>query len=794
MSLTALTANASDFALQNNQIVISAPGFSESPAIGSNGVIARVTDIPKTAGLGIPSLSFALLANGTLTNGTYSFRIGVALDDDNSARRFEASISKIEIVVTNNGASVVSRIPTNTPLTVLGTEGSYILSMTETNPSTGGPISVNGGTVTFNADTLISQIKGSNPAFEPILNSFGGSAHYTYRIVAQQTSYTPDTAQFGTVTSASTFTPLPRIGTTCTSKSNQVFLLSSVLAESFTAAYALQGQFSIIGATGGPAGAPAPFSTTCTTGNVDVVQTSVAAQTTKLLSDLASISFPASGTLNPAQLAAINATISQAHTLSELSIAQITANTLTTAAGISALESLGLNLEVVGKAKQRGANINQEIVTESFKNLSALITTLSTKKLLSSTEKQQITVIALAALDDSTDLITSSSSNLDIESTINAAAQLVAATLAAGTTLSTEFLNLAGALTHTALLQGLPSLASSLGITINTATTTQLRSGIQNNPALLERSLRYSIPLNSKLNENSLLTTLTSKGVSTADAKRVVGSMTTTFSNIAGIAIDAKPSQSAQNTISLALGSDAISFDTSTGLLAVSSASVTEYFVATSVRLVPDSLPQGRLSLPDGRIVAINQGLAVELAPAPRNVLEFASAVEGAGYDINFTPSGSIDITLSTTERFSGAFAYQKSSTAADQCATLGITYPEGDPANSSYAFKISCANGPTQQVLPFISNGIFYAVGQQAGLNISTDRNTGILSIPGIGQFKPSFFIQSPSATDLLFLQKNELSGGLAFRAVDLNGDGVLDFEMIDSTGKQSLYGTLGN
>lgn len=56
--------------------------------------------------------------------------------------------------------------------------------------------------------------------------------------------------------------------------------------------------------------------------------------------------------------------------------------------------------------------------------------------------------------------------------------------------------------------------------------------------------------------------------------------------------------------------------------------------------------------------------------------------------------------------------------------------------------------------------------------------------------KFRPDYFVLPLTADNSTFLSVYGDSAVVAYRAVDANGDGITDYEVITSTGKQIVYG----
>ncbi|MDP3517114.1 MAG: hypothetical protein Q8S94_08100 [Pseudohongiella sp.] len=265
-------AAANDFTIENGALTISNTGFNQAVTVGVNGVIPSVTGVPLADSFGIPNFSFNLVNEADVkTNGTYAFKVGVVIDDDNSDRRIEAYLGTLNMTVSNSGNTLTGSIPAQN-LVVIGRDDATNVTRLLSNGATNGPISISGGSVSFNGATLVSRLRGSNPIFDAIFDSFNTTpGHYTYTVVIEKTSG-PD-VRFGLV-NAGSFSPLPQARTVCAlspaSELSSVFELLGTVSnaafrvnEQFSAAFAVQGQFSVAGAGGVAAAAPTAFTDTC---------------------------------------------------------------------------------------------------------------------------------------------------------------------------------------------------------------------------------------------------------------------------------------------------------------------------------------------------------------------------------------------------------------------------------------------------------------------------------------------------------------------------------------------------
>ena len=79
--------------------------------------------------------------------------------------------------------------------------------------------------------------------------------------------------------------------------------------------------------------------------------------------------------------------------------------------------------------------------------------------------------------------------------------------------------------------------------------------------------------------------------------------------------------------------------------------------------------------------------------------------------------------------------------------------------------------------------------------MSFNTSRSTGVVTVideetNSVSEFRPDYFVTPLTDTDQSFLDVNADETGIAYRAIDVNGDGVLDFEAVSSSGVQVIYG----
>ena len=134
-------------------------------------------------------------------------------------------------------------------------------------------------------------------------------------------------------------------------------------------------------------------------------------------------------------------------------------------------------------------------------------------------------------------------------------------------------------------------------------------------------------------------------------------------------------------------------------------------------------------------------------------------------------------------------FAFDNISNSTGSCGATTIVEPTGALNAPSYAFELNCANGVQQRIVPFVHDAVFYRSVAAFGHTMTTDRNTGIVTISATGKYKPSFFVNKLTESEQAFLAENKDARGSAFKEMDLNGDGLADIVFYTAAGAQVLY-----
>ena len=251
----------------------------------------------------------------------------------------------------------------------------------------------------------------------------------------------------------------------------------------------------------------------------------------------------------------------------------------------------------------------------------------------------------------------------------------------------------------------------------------------------------------------------------------------------------------ASSRTALALGGEtSIAVDEATGAVTINVPGGSYSAAIVSIRNVPAVVPQGIKVRSDGRATIVTRGAAIDLAPNAFGLIEFIAAVDAAGFAYTQNANGSFALDLGNGQTFSGVFGYDNlidaDLTAA--CNAISVTGPAGAENSPSYAYGIGCSNGVNQRVLPFVAYSDFYSSLKASGMTATTDRSTGVISISGLGSFKPSFVTSSDltGAERLNWLFYRDNTYKIYMEQVDVNGDGITDIKVITESSLQVLYG----
>lgn len=760
-SSSAFAAPGYELYLQNNQLTISSGGngtsFSQVVGISSAGVLDEIVDVPSTNGVGIPSFSFTILkAGANPPAGTYQFEVAVVIDDRATQRQMEAYIGDLRLTVAANG-TISGTIPNQT-MQLKGRDGSGVIevSVNVTNAGSNGPVKITGGTVSFDAVALLDKLKTNATFSNVILDEFDDEATYDFRIAAKQVG--SPSFSFGTYDGGNLVTPFAAFPTNTTTPA---FALSAG-AMAMAAPYSVKGAFNVVyvapstggGDTGGG-----------NTGGIDGSD-DLGEEADQLLEDLAGDDV----VITDAIINNVNNAINNGANLADTAVTQ--AATLSTTAALTTFTNINKTLTAAGTATAKGGAVDTAAAANTMNKLATALAAV-TGRTLSTAEVAQVNTLATNTLSSATNLVGNNASTANILSVVKASSSILAqAAKASGNAVSDEVVTQVKQLATKAVEGVLKNLGTATaGVNLNEPE--QVKTLMRNNPSVLSVALAASasLPNNAKIKVG---------GVEFSREDLVKAGLE------AGISVEGL--QGGFNFQSATTGFT-VTTDSVTGNMTLTNGAETYVAASPVSRLVPASVPDGINYLPNGTAVLTGNGVATELAPTAFDSAGFKTAVTNAGFALTYRDNGTISIALANSERFSAAFGFDNLGTASS-CGAISITAPAGNPASPDYAFAVNCANGPTQRVTPIADNAEFYTAVANAGLNVSTNRNTGIVTIATVGSFKPSFFVTPLSVNDTAYYNTNKNAEGIAFRAKDANGDGKTDYEVISADGIQLMYG----
>ena len=209
-------------------------------------------------------------------------------------------------------------------------------------------------------------------------------------------------------------------------------------------------------------------------------------------------------------------------------------------------------------------------------------------------------------------------------------------------------------------------------------------------------------------------------------------------------------------------------------------------------KAVPAGLTAGIVTQPDGRLTLVgSQGVAMDLAPTAEDTIAMAIALDDMGFPMAFRNDGSFELALASNDKFTGTFGFD-TLPAGDRaaCGDMSFAPTASIEVNQpDYVFTAECENGITQNIAPFVAEAGMYESLANGGFTLLTNRNTGVISVEGVGDFKPSFFSSTPTEAEIAYQAQNSDDLGFAYMPMDVNGDGRIDFKIITDTRVQIMY-----
>ena len=529
--------------------------------------------------------------------------------------------------------------------------------------------------------------------------------------------------------------------------------------------------------------------------------TTVTQGTSNLNNEVDSIPTITAGTPpSAAVVAQVDTAVNNAASLAAQASASAAAGTLSAGDAVSLLTAVNKTVAVASQAKQAGSTSGTSTAVSALTNIASIFDGLSKNPTaVTSAQRALLATEAQKAIDNAKGLIktggTGATTQGELIALVDAGAKLLEkVTLLNNNQVPSDVITAIKGLSTSAIKNSLQGELA--GSAIDTDNPVAVRNFLQTNAGAMSKAVEQSV----KVSFNSSFT-LDVSSVTATCAEFNSGLQTSIVAAFAAT-LSLDPSRVAVSSdcpteISSALKAGGNLFAaTESPDIAIDSAgrltytNGTEKYIGKSiVRFVPEEIPEGVSRLPNGKTLSVRFGVATEVAPAAFDEASFSAAVSGAGFTLSYKDNGSIAIVLNNNETFSGAFAYDNLGTTTS-CGAVSFTAPTGSPTDADYAFIANCADGATQRITPFANTDAFYTTLANAGISASTDRNTGIVTIPAVGSFKPSFFVTPLSVNDAAYYNANKNTDGIAFRAKDANGDGKTDYDMISATGVQTMYG----
>lgn len=770
-----LSAHAQDLVLVDNEVTMG--GFPL--AVSSVGVVDSAT--VGTSNYGIPDLSFSLNANA-IPDGTYSFRIGVTLDDDNSNNRIEMLIPRMDLDVAGN-AVVGGSVDTSQNAIVLADEDGGVTVRAQRKPPANA-IQVTGNQVNFNMSALISAINNNYPLIRDILQRLEVERDWTYRIIVEETSA-------GGIALA--LEGDPALVEAPTIAANAAFILNSgELAAGGGTSYTLTGKYSVV------AGATPPP----TPDEIDIED-----DTTELDDLVTGIVIPATGAVPPAVVQAVNEALDTSSALAQNTVDAIAEDNVSLPVVVAAVQAINKALDIAAEATQKGADVSTSQAINTLESVAAILAAIGNSGDLNDVYEEILETETVKAVESAAGLVTDQTTAEQAKEIVAVSAELIKGIVAASGNVSVELAEAVLAVIDATLVKVLGS--SPFADDVDLTDPEALIGFLATSGAALQEAIDGGVVVDDGNNDNagdlsdavsdasfnpsigfSWIPTVVSVGTLSPyfmgfDPGQVV-SFTLTGEGLSGTLAATSPYAALAATEGPTIESDPLTRVTT---IAVGSEAYTGVVLRTSI--VSDQVPLGLRFLPDGRIAFVNSGYAVEMSSMTMNAVEFMAEIIDLGFEPHFRSNGSFEIRLGGSEHVSAAFAYDNLGADADiaACGNITIGEPQGALNAPGYAFTAVCENGLTQRITPAVDSPLFYTTVAASGLEVTTDRNTGIVNVAGIGSFKPHFFVSTLTSSDQTYLNTNKNAEGVVFRTLDANGDGKLDYELLTATGKQVFF-----
>lgn len=775
----ALAQDRNELALRGSQLTAEAPGAPPFLLhVSSRGVARPVADI----GRHYPVIALAF--EGFLVDDTYEFAFGLAVQEVNTMRRLEFHLPRFVLEVA--AGSVTASVPAG-QATLLGREPdgsaeierSYDTSELSLNEYG----SRNGGLATLSLSFDTESIFRRYSQINAILSS--GPGRYTYGVFMKQTAGVP--LRIGTTSSSGVFTPLPAIRAACaehpySEAASQFQIDSSQLAETFENAHAIQGGWSFSG--GGDPRSPEAFTDDCSRMAIADVP-----GTTQLFSDVIG------GTASPAAADEIAVLVAGATDLGDAVERGLASGAVDVPGAIDFLEATNELLELAGASGASGPEQAAEAARVASNVIASIFSSGTT---LEEDEVDMLTQAVAGMLGAVAGSLTASTTAEDARAAINGASDALNNAVAAGMPLDGDALAAAADMTERALQSALAAVGETVRSGLNAAYTTpeETQTLLSGNPQLLLTALDHlavEIRGTGGLDVQAATDALEDAGLDAAaagslvrDLARFATPFTVRVENEAGDEIDLAAILAAALA---AYGTVVPLIDDTRGIINLTLGSTYFPVLATRVWLVSESIPSGATFLADGGALLVAHGVGVIVVPASADPIGFAVRAAQDDTTVAFGPNGTVNMHLTDGSAISGSFGF--AGVTGPVSGDVDWTLPAADTPVVDDAYRVGVTIGAeTQTIHPYLANGPFIESATRLGFSIFMDRGAGLLIVDGALRVRPDLYILPLTGTDRTFLSAMRDATGNAYRGeTDFNGDGIIDYDVIDDYGKQRVY-----
>ena len=462
---------------------------------------------------------------------------------------------------------------------------------------------------------------------------------------------------------------------------------------------------------------------------------------------------------------------------------------ITDAQAIRFLDTLNDSLETAGTAIQAGTEVEMTNVLCILDGIGDIVGALDDSALNPAlvNDLQAVTQTTLTLVAD---LVADDADPDSTEAVMDSTSYVVNAVLGVDATMEADYKATAQSLVESVLSKALDDIAATLGrdraaFAFTDAEATRVL--LAENTTLLDRVLEVtaiSLTGTTPLDGDATRSAIEEAGVSAAGAEALAAELNqfvippAFLIEIDGQAVDLL------DLLNDALpGFGAATVDSGTGTVAFASDSgATEAFV-TGVAIVPDSVPQGVFVSPDGSALIIADCVAISLAPSPADPVEFVRAIElvgGGEFITTIRDNGALALTHAPSgDAINITFPFDVIGSGEPGTVT-SFTLPQGnDPVDPEYLIGVTFEDGSEQSLVPMIATPQFYDSVTALGLEMETDRSTGVITINGY-RFRAGYNSWPATSFEILYWNSSADAFGVAYIPTDANGDGVTDFNVV--------------